>query len=91
MRKITWLSLLLYVVTLWPLSVVFSAPSCDYLRMQSCDAEACLVKYKAIKDCELAVIAEDQARSRRRQLQRQRESENKRKKDLDATKIDPTK
>jgi len=60
----------------------FAAADCDHLRARECEGEACLAKYKAIQDCELARIAEEQARSRRRLLQRQREAENKRKKDL---------
>lgn len=60
----------------------FAAAACDHLRSRECEGEDCLAKYKAIQDCELALIAEEQARSRRRLLQRQREAENKRKKDL---------
>jgi hypothetical protein len=65
-----------------PATSTFAAAACDHLRARECEGEDCLAKYKAIQDCELARIAEDQARSRRRLLQRQRESENKRKKDL---------
>jgi hypothetical protein len=60
----------------------FAAAACDHLRSRECEGEDCLAKFKAIQDCELALIAEEQARSRRRMLQRQREAEAKRKKDL---------
>jgi hypothetical protein len=86
MLRITYLALLLYIGTLWDPSSSFATPTCDYLRREPCEGEACLAKYKAIQDCELAVIAEDQARSRRRQLQRQRDLDNKRKKELEAKK-----
>ncbi|GEM_PF-4342859 len=62
----------------------FAAAACDRLRAQECEGEACLAKYKAIQDCEQAIIAEEQARARRRLLQRQRELDAKRKKDLES-------
>jgi hypothetical protein len=63
----------------------FPAPSCDSLRREPCEGEACLKKYKAIQDCETAIIAEEQAR-RRRQQQRLREYQNRLKKEGDANK-----
>ena len=84
MRRLTRLALLFYVGTLFVPFGALSTPACDHLRKEECEGEACLVKYKAIQDCEMAVIAEERARSRRRQLQRQRDIENKRKKDLEA-------
>ena len=86
MRRLTRLALLLYVGTLAAPFNAFATPACDHLRTQPCEGETCLDKYKAIQDCEMAVIAEDQARSRRRQLQRQRNIETKRKKELEAKK-----
>ena len=65
------------LVVFWMLvaepSGVLASQSCDSLRRQACEGDACLAKYKAIQDCETALIAEEQAR-RRRQLQRQRKS-----------------
>jgi hypothetical protein len=75
----------LCIVTFWLPSIVLASPSCDRLRNEPCEGEACLAKYKSIQDCETAVIAEEQARARRRQLQRQRD-EAKRKKQLEESK-----
>ena len=86
MLKIACLTLLLFFAILWVPSSIFAAPACDLLRRQPCEGEACIAKYKAIQDCETAIIAEEQARSRRRQLLRQRENEYKRKKELEAAK-----
>ena len=86
MRRLAALALLFYVGTLSVPFNPFSTLACDHLRREPCEGEACLDKYKAIHDCEMAVIAEDQARSRRRQLQRQRDIETKRKKELEAKK-----
>ena len=84
MPNLTCLILFVFFATLWAPSSIFAAPACDSLRRQPCEGEACIAKYKAIQDCETAIIAEDQARSRRRQLRRQSENEYKRKKELEA-------
>ena len=68
-----------------PANVSAASLSCDALRREPCEGEACLAKYKAIQDCENAASAEEQARRRRRQ-QRQRDYQNKLKKELDAQK-----
>ena len=71
-----------------PVNAVAASVSCDSLRREPCEGEACLAKYKAIQDCENAASAEEQAR-RRRQQQRQRDYQNKLKKELDAQKNEP--
>ena len=71
--------LVVFFTVIWQPSGVFGSPPCDSLRRQPCDGEVCVAKYKAIQDCETAVVAEEQAR-RRRQLQRQREYQNRLKK-----------
>jgi hypothetical protein len=68
-----------------PVNAAAASLSCDSLRREPCEGEACLAKYKAIQDCENAASAEEQAR-RRRQQQRQRDYQNKLKKELDAQK-----
>ena len=65
-----------------PAGVIAASLSCDSLRREPCEGEACLAKYKAIQDCENTASAEEQARRRRQQ--RQRDYQNKLKKDLDA-------
>jgi hypothetical protein len=82
---ISRLALLVLLGTLWPAASGFAALACDSLRREPCEGEACLAKYKAIQNCETAVIAEEQARRRRQQL-RQREYQNRLKKELDAAK-----
>jgi hypothetical protein len=67
-----------------PAGVIAASLSCDSLRRERCEGEACLAKYKAIQDCENAASAEEQARRRRQQ--RQRDYQNKLKKELDAQK-----
>jgi hypothetical protein len=79
------LAMLVLLGAVWAPSSVFAALACDSLRREPCEGDACLTKYKAIQDCEAAVIAEEQAR-RRRQLQRNRDYQNKLKKDLEAAK-----
>ena len=68
--------------------VIAASLSCDALRREPCEGEACLAKYKAIQDCEIAASAEEQAR-RRRQQQRQRDYQNKLKKELEVQKTEP--
>lgn len=84
MTKIIAIGLLLCAGLLSLPANASAAAACDYLRAQECEGEACLAKYKAIQDCEMAIIAEEQARSRRRMLQRQRDADTKRKKDLES-------
>ena len=74
--------LVVFFTVIWQPSGVFGSLPCDSLRRQPCDGEVCVAKYKAIQDCETAVVAEEQAR-RRRQLQRQRSIKTGSKKDRD--------
>jgi hypothetical protein len=86
MRNKTFIALIFCIAAFAAPSVIFASPSCDRLHNEPCEGEACLAKYKAVQGCEMAVTAEEQARSRQRQLQRQRENEIKRKKQAEETK-----
>lgn len=86
MKFISRLALVAFLLAVCsPAHVIAASLSCDALRREPCEGEACLAKYKAIQDCETAASAEEQAR-RRRQQQRQRDYQNKLKKELDAQK-----
>lgn len=85
------LALLVLLGAVWLPSNVFAALACDSLRREPCEGDACLAKYKAIQNCEAAVLAEEQAR-RRRQLQRNnRAYQNKLKKELEAKELEAPK
>lgn len=81
-RGFAWL---VFLGAVWIPSILVAAPACDSIRREPCEGEACLAKYKAIQDCEAAVIADEQAR-RRRQLQRNRDYQNKLKKERESAK-----
>ena len=85
LKVISWVGLgAVLIAVCTPANVIAASLSCDSLRREPCEGEACLAKYKAIQDCENAASAEEQARRRRQQ--RQRDYQHKLKKELDAQK-----